>query len=75
MNTWTPKPDQKCKTCDQPLYAVDHDGGCPIRLGDGQKEDDGYILGEVWWWGAKPDQYGGHTIGELMPPFDTPKRF
>lgn len=67
----SPKP---CKTCGSNVYGLDHDGGCPLRLGGLTVVGYGGIL-EVVWTGALPDQFGGHTIGELLAPYDKPRRF
>lgn len=66
---------QHCKTCGELVYMEGHDGGCPTRLSGLYANDDGVIIEvEVVWHGGIPDQYGGFTTGELLAPYDKPRR-
>lgn len=68
-----PEKFAKCRTCGLNVYGLDHEAGCPLRLGGLPLEDDGFIM-EVVWHGATPDKWGGHTKGELTGPYNKPRR-
>lgn len=66
----------KCGHCSAPVYAIDHDGGCPMRLMGLTTIHDGVILEvEVVWHGGIADRFGGYGRGELLGPYNKPRRF
>ncbi len=69
-------PETKCGACGCPVYGEDHDNGCPIRLMGLTTIREGEILEvEVVWHGAVADKHHGFTHGELLGPYNKPRRF